>query len=283
MVVVAAVASRNTSRSGSRSSWPANQASRAALTSPAPAQPRASPFFAADAMAREEAREAAGADLDPVLLECVAQLAQEDLRPGFIGLQDQRGMSLNAVRALVSALGLGREATLLSEALVPADGRGQADAEALGGLAARGALFGLASLQWRAFGGLCGPPFELHRAEEVERGVAPDGVVESLDVTADGVCSLGPGLEDGAPDELGFQRLEERLHHGIVETVAPARHGNPEAVRPELGLIRRRAILAASVGVVDQPGAGRRRASALRSAVSAKSVWRRSLTAQPTP
>src|SRR4051812_36522237 len=114
--------------------------------------------------------------------------------------------------------------------------------------------FGLASLQWRAFGGLCGPPFELHRAEEVERGVAPDGVVESLDVTADGVCSLGPGLEDGAPDELGFQRLEERLHHGIVETVAPARHGNPEAVRPELGLIRRRAILAASVGVVDQPG-----------------------------
>jgi hypothetical protein len=92
-------------------------------------------------MAREEAREAAGADLDPVLLECVAQLAQEDLRPGFIGLQDQRGMSLNAVRALVSALGLGREATLLSEALVSADGRGRADAEALGSLMARGALF----------------------------------------------------------------------------------------------------------------------------------------------
>src|SRR3954466_8184546 len=152
----------------------------------------------------------------------------------------------------------------------------------------RSGTSGLASLQWRAFGGLCGPPFELHRAEEVERGVAPDGVVDSIDVTADGVCSLGPGLEDGAPDELGFQRLEERLHHGIVETVAPARPGNPEAVRPELGLIRRRAILAASVGVVDQPGgraspgAGRRRASALRSAVSAKSVWRRSLTAPPT-
>ena len=54
-------------------------------------------------MTGQEAREAAGADRDPVLLKGVAQLAQEDLRTGLVGLQDERGMSLDALRALVAS------------------------------------------------------------------------------------------------------------------------------------------------------------------------------------
>jgi hypothetical protein len=73
-------------------------------------------------------------------MEGIAQFAQEDLRVRLTGLQDEFGMSLDAVRSLVSALRLGGEAALLDEALVPANGAGGADAEPPGGLAARGAL-----------------------------------------------------------------------------------------------------------------------------------------------
>ena len=39
--------------------------------------------------------------------------------------------------------------------------------------------------------------------------------MEAVDVATDGVPGLGPCLEDGAPDELGFQRLEKRLGERI--------------------------------------------------------------------
>ena len=42
---------------------------------------------------------------------------------------------------------------------------------------------------WRAFSILCCPPFELKRADEVERRMAADGIVEAVDVTAD--CARG--------------------------------------------------------------------------------------------
>ena len=41
--------------------------------------------------------------------------------------------------------------------------------------------------------------------------MAPDMVVEAVDVAGNGLLGLGSGLEDGPPDKLGFQRLEERL------------------------------------------------------------------------
>ena len=47
--------------------------------------------------------------------------------------------------------------------------------------------------------------------------MAPDRIVEAVDITADRELSLGSCLEDGAPDEFGFQRLEERLDHRICE------------------------------------------------------------------
>lgn len=39
---------------------------------------------------------------------------------------------------------------------------------------------------------LCGLPLELKRADEVERGMEPDGVVEAIDVSADRGGDLGP-------------------------------------------------------------------------------------------
>lgn len=50
------------------------------------------------------------------------------------------------------------------------------------------------------------PPFELKRADEVEREMAADWVVEAVDVTADRGGRLGAALEDGTPDEFGLQR-----------------------------------------------------------------------------
>src|SRR4051795_4628111 len=85
--------------------------------------------------------------------------------------------------------------------------------------------------------------FELSRACEVEGGMAPDGIVEPIDVAANGQVGFVAGVEDGPPDELGFQGLEERLDHGVVIAVPLAGHRDQDAVLVELGLIIDRAIL----------------------------------------
>jgi hypothetical protein len=46
--------------------------------------------------------------------------------------------------------------------------------------------------------------------------MAPDGIVEPVDAAADGAVRWWAGVEDGPPDELGFQGLEERFRHGVV-------------------------------------------------------------------
>src|SRR3954453_22281882 len=85
--------------------------------------------------------------------------------------------------------------------------------------------------------------FELSRAGEVESGIAPDGTVEPVDVAANSPVGLLAGVEDGPPDELGFQGLEERLYHGVVVAIPLAGHRDQDAVLLELGLIIDRAIL----------------------------------------
>src|SRR5580704_6464873 len=70
---------------------------------------------------------------------------------------------------------------------------------------------GLARHLWRAFSILRCPPFELKRADEVERRMAADGIVEAVDVTADCARGFDPALEEGAPDEFGLEGLEEEL------------------------------------------------------------------------
>jgi hypothetical protein len=84
--------------------------------------------------------------------------------------------------------------------------------------------------------------------------MAADGIVEAVDVTADCARGLDPALEDGAPDEFGFEGLEERLDHGVVEAVSFARHRDRDAVLSQLSLVLDGAVLAATVRVVNEPG-----------------------------
>src|SRR3954466_1773066 len=88
--------------------------------------------------------------------------------------------------------------------------------------------------------------FELSRAYEIEGGMAPDGIVEPIDVAANSSVRLLAGVEDGPPDEFGFQGLEERLHHGVVIAIPLAGHRDQDGVFVELGPIIDRAILAAA-------------------------------------
>src|ERR1700726_1474784 len=74
--------------------------------------------------------------------------------------------------------------------------------------------------------------------------MAPDGIVEPVDIAANGLVGFLTGVEDGPPDELGFQGLEESLHHGVVVAIPCAGHRDQDAVPAELGLIVDRAILA---------------------------------------
>ena len=83
--------------------------------------------------------------------------------------------------------------------------------------------------------------------------MAPDGIVEPVDIAANGPVGFLACVEDGPPDELGFQGLKERLHHGVVVSIPLAGHRDQDAVLAELGLIVDRAILASPVGMMDQP------------------------------
>src|SRR6187200_3164109 len=93
--------------------------------------------------------------------------------------------------------------------------------------------------------------FELSRACEVEGGMAPEGIVEPIDVAANGQVGFVAGVEDSPPDELGFEGLEERLDHGVVVAIPLAGHRDPDAVLLELGLIVDRA----SIGCRDRSDA----------------------------
>ena len=76
--------------------------------------------------------------------------------------------------------------------------------------------------------------------------MASDGIVEPVDVAANGLVGLLTGVEDGPPNELGFQCLEERLPHRVVVAIPLAGHRDQDAVLLELGLVVDRAILAAA-------------------------------------
>src|SRR5271169_6307829 len=73
--------------------------------------------------------------------------------------------------------------------------------------------------------------------------MAPEGIVEPVNVAANGLGSLLAGVEGGPPDKLGFEGLEERLDHGVVVAVSLAGHRDQDAVLAELGLIVDRTVL----------------------------------------
>src|SRR3954452_7900039 len=86
--------------------------------------------------------------------------------------------------------------------------------------------------------------------------MTPDWVVEAVNIAADRLLGLGPGLEHGAPDQFGLQGLEEGLDHRIIITVACPGHRDPDAVLSQLGLILDRTILTAAIRVMGQPLTG---------------------------
>ena len=73
--------------------------------------------------------------------------------------------------------------------------------------------------------------------------MAPDGIVESVDVAPDRVLGFSPALEDGAPDQFGFQGLEEGLDNSVVITVPFAGHRDLDGMLSQRGLIGERAVL----------------------------------------
>ncbi|GBQ33881.1 hypothetical protein AA12717_4174 [Gluconacetobacter sacchari DSM 12717] len=54
--------------------------------------------------------------------------------------------------------------------------------------------------------------------------MAPDRIVETVDVTADSILGILSGQEDRPPNEFGFQGFEEGLDNGIVVTISLAGH-----------------------------------------------------------
>jgi hypothetical protein len=93
-------------------------------------------FFARDAVALEEAGQAADPDPQTLFGQTVAQLVQEQFGLRLVGLPDQVGLRLDGMRALIAAHRLGVCPTLLHEGPVPAHGAGGTDLEPSGGFPA---------------------------------------------------------------------------------------------------------------------------------------------------
>ena len=87
-------------------------------------------FFSRDAVALEEAGQAADPDPQASFGQTVAQFMQKKFGMLFVGLPDQVGLRLDGVRALVATHRLSLRPTLLHESPVPAHGAGRADLEA---------------------------------------------------------------------------------------------------------------------------------------------------------
>ena len=73
-------------------------------------------------------------------------------------------------------------------------------------------------------------------------------------------------------DELGFERVEEALHRGIVIAVALAAHRGLEAGGPDHLAVVLRSILNAAIGMVDQAGPGRCAEMAIVNAADGRSA-----------
>lgn len=83
--------------------------------------------------------------------------------------------------------------------------------------------------------------------------MAPDEVVEAVDIAGNGALGLDAGVEDGAPDKLGFDGLEERLDYRVIVAISFAGHGDADAVATQSGLEVHERIFAAAVRTVNEP------------------------------
>ena len=108
MLVEAQVSSMNTSRAGSRSSCPSNQASRRVKTSGRSCSAACADFFPCYLPAREEAPQRTDADANPALGQLRLQFVRRHVRHRLDQPEDQIGMSLDLTRSFVSALRKGQ-------------------------------------------------------------------------------------------------------------------------------------------------------------------------------
>jgi hypothetical protein len=60
--------------------------------------------------------------------------------------------------------------------------------------------------------------------------MAPDGVVEAIDISGNVALGFGAGEKGGSQNKSRFQRLEDGLDHRVVVAIALARHRDPDAV-----------------------------------------------------
>lgn len=94
----------------------------------------------------------------------------------------------------------------------------------------------------------CSLGLEVARAFIAEGGVAPDGIIEAVDIMSNGGCGLAARLLACPPYQFGFNGLEHGFHHRIIMAIAFAAHGDGASmVSPEL-LVVAGTILASSVG-----------------------------------
>ena len=83
--------------------------------------------------------------------------------------------------------------------------------------------------------------------------MSPDGIIEPVDVSGDGVVSLFPALPGDRPDQFRLDGLEDGLDHPVVVAVPLAAHRDQDAAFSERGPIIDRAVLRTTTGMMDQP------------------------------
>ena len=79
----------------------------------------------------------------------------------------------------------------------------------------------------------------------------PSRIVKAVDVLEGGQLGVSARVPRLSPDQLGLDRLEERLDGGVVIAVALAAHRYLEAVMTQELLIIMGAILAAAIRMMD--------------------------------
>jgi hypothetical protein len=141
MLVDAQVSSMNTSRSGSRSSWPSNHSSRRFRMSGRSCSLAWPVFFARDPVPGEEAPQGGDADAHAPRGQHLAQLRQRRVWLLLDRVQNKGRMLLDLHRATISALRLGGRRAVLERQLPPPDRARRADAEPLGRPPARHTIF----------------------------------------------------------------------------------------------------------------------------------------------
>src|SRR5579871_2838506 len=113
-------------------------------------------------------------------------------------------------------------------------------------------------------------PLELLGGQIPQGGVEAGAVVERLDVREDARLRLLPGGVPLVVDELPLQAGEEALHRGVVPAVGTAAHATGDAVLARELPVVVAGVLAAPVGVRQQPLPGTRRRTAMSRALNTR-------------